>query len=172
MTRARSSTHRYRRGETPTTKSPRASATWRCRFGRQSVCVLWGIKAASARLSPDDEPPYRPALRAGDVGQGICWPYCAICCRLSTALTCQVSRRRRWVALLGTTSWETIRPLSAVFNRGKRQLCLDMKHRWDRCSTTAERREGVRRQDEGFRPAWPAGVGIGYEDLLARQPTA
>lgn len=73
-----------------------------------------------------------------------------------------------WSRYLGTT-YGSHTTLSAVYNRGKRSLCLDLKHA-----------EGVRiakrlARDcdvfiEGFRPGVAARLGIGYEDLARDNP--
>ncbi len=57
----------------------------------------------------------------------------------------------------------------AVYNRGKRSLCLDMKHK----DGIAIARQLAKECDvliEGFRPGVAARLGIGYEELSRDNP--
>jgi crotonobetainyl-CoA:carnitine CoA-transferase CaiB-like acyl-CoA transferase len=73
-----------------------------------------------------------------------------------------------WSRYLGTT-YGNHTALSAVYNRGKRSLCLDLKH--DAGIETAKRL--ARDCDvliEGFRPGVAARLGLGYETLARDNP--
>src|SRR3982075_1156366 len=73
-----------------------------------------------------------------------------------------------WSRYLGTT-YGSHTTLSAVYNRGKRSLCLDMKHE----KGIAVAQMLARDCDvliEGFRPGVAARLGIGDEDLARDNP--
>jgi crotonobetainyl-CoA:carnitine CoA-transferase CaiB-like acyl-CoA transferase len=119
-------------------------------------------------MSPTHDAPYR-GLRVLDFGQGIASPYCAMLLGVYGAEVIKVEPPEGdWSRYLGTT-YGSHTALSAVYNRGKRSLCLDLKHD-----------EGIRiaRQlagdcdvfIEGFRPGVAARLGIGYEDLARDNP--
>src|SRR5439155_14610576 len=59
--------------------------------------------------------------------------------------------------------------LSAVYNRGKRSLCLDMKHS-DGIAIAQRLAKDCDVLIEGFRPGVAARLGIGYEDLARDSP--
>ncbi len=123
---------------------------------------------SNRRLSPTHEAPYR-GLRVLDFGQGVASPYCAMLLGVYGAEIIKVEPPEGdWSRYLGTT-YGGHTTLSAVYNRGKRSLCLDLKHA-----------EGVRiakrlARDcdvfiEGFRPGVAARLGIGYEELARDNP--
>src|SRR5216684_3699480 len=118
--------------------------------------------------SPTHDAPYR-GLRVLDFGQGIASPYCAMLLGVYGAEVIKVEPPAGdWSRYLGTT-YGSHTALSAVYNRGKHSLCLDLKHD-----------EGIRiarrlASDcdvfiEGFRPGVAARLGIGYEDLARDNP--
>jgi len=79
------------------------------------------------KLSPTHEAPYR-GLRVLDFGQGIASPYCAMLLGVYGAEIIKVEPPEGdWSRYLGTTHGNHT-ALSAVYNRGKRSLCLDLKH--------------------------------------------
>src|SRR3954470_1118218 len=124
--------------------------------------------AVPEKLSPTHEAPYR-GLRVVDFGQGIASPYCAM---LLAAYGDEVTKveppEGDWSRYLGTT-YGNHTALSAVYNRGKRSLCLDLKH--EQGIAVARRLAG----DcdvfvEGFRPGVAARLGLGYEALAGDNP--
>src|SRR3954451_6169337 len=124
--------------------------------------------AVPEKLSPTHEAPYR-GLRVIDFGQGIASPYCAM---LLAAYGAEVTKveppEGDWSRYLGTT-YGRHTALSAVYNRGKRSLCLDMK----RSEAVAIAKQLAQRCDvliEGFRPGVAARLGIGYETLARDNP--
>ena len=123
--------------------------------------------AIERKLSPTHEAPYR-GLRVLDFGQGIASPYCAMLLGVYGADVIKVEPPEGdWSRFLGTT-YGSHTTLSAVYNRGKRSLCLDMKHK----DGIAIARRLARDCDvliEGFRPGVAARLGIGYEESVARQ---
>jgi len=83
---------------------------------------------AERKLTPTHEAPYR-GLRVLDFGQGIASPYCAMLLGVYGADVIKVEPPEGdWSRYLGTT-YGNHTTLSAVYNRGKRSLCLDMKHK-------------------------------------------
>ena len=120
------------------------------------------------KLSPTHEAPYR-GLRVLDFGQGIASPYCAMLLGVYGADVIKVEPPEGdWSRFLGTT-YGSHTTLSAVYNRGKRSLCLDMKHK----DGIAIARRLARDCDvliEGFRPGVAARLGIGYEELSRDNP--
>src|SRR6266571_6991454 len=82
----------------------------------------------AGELSPTHEAPYR-GLRVLDFGQGIASPYCAMLLGVYGADVIKVEPPEGdWSRFLGTT-YGNHTTLSAVYNRGKRSLCLDMKQK-------------------------------------------
>src|SRR3954454_13961253 len=124
--------------------------------------------AIERKISPTHEAPYR-GLRVLDFGQGIASPYCAMLLGVYGADVIKVERPEGdWSRFLGTT-YGSHTTLSAVYNRGKRSLCLDMKHE----DGIAIARRLARECDvliEGFRPGVAARLGIGYEELSRDNP--
>lgn len=119
-------------------------------------------------LSPTHEAPYR-GLRVLDFGQGIASPYCAMLLGVYGADVIKVEPPEGdWSRFLGTT-YGNHTTLSAVYNRGKRSLCLDMKHK----DGIAIAKKLARESDvliEGFRPGVAARLGLGYEELSRDNP--
>ena len=122
----------------------------------------------AGKLSPTHEAPYR-GLRVLDFGQGIASPYCAMLLGVYGADVIKVEPPEGdWSRFLGTT-YGNHTTLSAVYNRGKRSLCLDMKHR----DGIAIARRLAKDSDvliEGFRPGVAARLGLGYEELSRGNP--
>ncbi len=123
---------------------------------------------ARQALSPTHEAPYR-GIRVLDFGQGIASPYCAMLLGVYGADVIKVEPPEGdWSRYLGTT-YGNHTTLSAVYNRGKRSLCLDLKDA--RGIGIAKRL--ARESDvliEGFRPGVAARLGLGYETLKADNP--
>src|SRR5215213_5109492 len=120
------------------------------------------------KILPTHEAPYR-GVRVLDFGQGIASPYCAMLLGVYGADVIKVEPpegdRSRF---LGTT-YGSHTTLSAVYNRGKRSLCLDMKQK----DGIADARRLAKDCDvliEGFRPGVVARLGIGYEELSRDNP--
>ncbi len=122
----------------------------------------------AGKLSPTHEAPYR-GLRVLDFGQGIASPYCAMLLGVYGADVIKIEPPEGdWSRYLGTT-YGSHTTLSAVYNRGKRSLCLDMKHK----DGIAIARRLAKECDvliEGFRPGVAARLGIGYEELSRDNP--
>jgi crotonobetainyl-CoA:carnitine CoA-transferase CaiB-like acyl-CoA transferase len=120
------------------------------------------------KLSPTHDAPYR-GLRVLDFGQGIASPYCAMLLGVYGADVIKVEPPEGdWSRYLGTT-YGNHTTLSAVFNRGKRSLCLDMKHK-DGIAIAKMLAKDCDVLIEGFRPGVAARLGIGYEDLACDNP--
>jgi crotonobetainyl-CoA:carnitine CoA-transferase CaiB-like acyl-CoA transferase len=120
------------------------------------------------KISPTHDAPYR-GLRVLDFGQGIASPYCAMLLGVYGADVIKVEPPEGdWSRYLGTT-YGNHTTLSAVFNRGKRSLCLDMKHK-DGVAIAQRLAKGCDVLIEGFRPGVAARLGIGYEDLSRENP--
>src|ERR1700752_4711498 len=117
---------------------------------------------------PTHEAPYA-GLRVLDFGQGIASPYCAMLLGVYGADVIKVEPPEGdWSRFLGTT-YGSHTTLSAVYNRGKRSLCLDMKHK----DGIAIARRLAKASDvliEGFRPGVAARLGLGYEELSRDNP--
>jgi len=124
--------------------------------------------AVDRKLSPTHDAPYR-GLRVLDFGQGIASPYCAMLLGVYGADVIKVEPPEGdWSRYLGTT-YGSHTTLSAVYNRGKRSLCLDLKQE----RGIAIARQLARESDvfiEGFRPGVAARLGIGYETLASDNP--
>ncbi len=124
--------------------------------------------SAKRKMSPTHEAPYR-GLRVLDFGQGIASPYCAMLLGVYGAEVIKVEPPEGdWSRYLGTT-YGSHTALSAVYNRGKRSLCLDLKH----AEGIAIAKRLAAESDvliEGFRPGVAARLGIGYEALSRDNP--
>jgi crotonobetainyl-CoA:carnitine CoA-transferase CaiB-like acyl-CoA transferase len=124
--------------------------------------------AVERKLSPTHEAPYR-GLRVLDFGQGIASPYAAMLLGVYGAEVIKVEPPEGdWSRYLGTT-YGNHTALSAVYNRGKRSLCLDLKTE----QGIAIAKRLARTSDvliEGFRPGVAARLGIGYETLANDNP--
>ncbi len=122
----------------------------------------------AGKLSPTHEAPYR-GLRVLDFGQGIASPYSAMLLGVYGADVIKVEPPEGdWSRFLGTT-YGNHTTLSAVYNRGKRSLCLDMKHK----DGIAIAKRLAKESDvliEGFRPGVAARLGLGYEELSRDNP--
>jgi crotonobetainyl-CoA:carnitine CoA-transferase CaiB-like acyl-CoA transferase len=120
------------------------------------------------KISPTHDAPYR-GLRVLDFGQGIASPYCAMLLGVYGADVIKVEPPEGdWSRYLGTT-YGNHTTLSAVFNRGKRSLCLDMKHT-DGIAIAQMLAKDCDVLIEGFRPGVAARLGIGYDDLSRDNP--
>jgi len=120
------------------------------------------------KLSPTHEAPYR-GLRVLDFGQGIASPYCAMLLGVYGAEIIKVEPPEGdWSRFLGTT-YGSHTTLSAVYNRGKRSLCLDLKHK-DGIAIARRLAKDCDVLIEGFRPGVAARLGIGYEELSRDNP--
>ncbi|MCC8951975.1 CoA transferase [Bradyrhizobium sp. Pear77] len=124
--------------------------------------------AGERKLMPTHEAPYR-GLKVLDFGQGIASPYCAMLLGVYGADVIKVEPPEGdWSRYLGTT-YGNHTTLSAVYNRGKRSLCLDMKHK----DGIAIAQLLAREADvliEGFRPGVAERLGLGYESLSRDNP--
>ena len=124
--------------------------------------------AVERKLSPTHEAPYR-GLRVLDFGQGVASPYCAMLLAVYGAEVIKVEPPEGdWSRYLGTT-YGNHTALSAVYNRGKRSLCLDLKSG----QGIAIAKRLALSSDvliEGFRPGVAARLGIGYETLAKDNP--
>jgi crotonobetainyl-CoA:carnitine CoA-transferase CaiB-like acyl-CoA transferase len=121
-----------------------------------------------SKLTPTHEAPYR-GLRVLDFGQGIASPYCAMLLGVYGAEVIKVEPPEGdWSRYLGTT-YGSHTTLSAVYNRGKRSLCLDMKHK-DGIAIARRLAQACDVLIEGFRPGVAARLGIGYEELSCDNP--
>ena len=124
--------------------------------------------ATNAGLSPTHDAPYR-GLKVLDLGQGIASPYCAMLLAVYGADVIKIEPPEGdWSRFLGTT-YGNHTTLSAVYNRGKRGLCLDLKHK----DGSAVAKRLARDCDiliEGFRPGVAARLGLGYEELSRDNP--
>ena len=124
--------------------------------------------AIERKISPTHEAPYR-GLRVLDFGQGIASPYCAMLLGVYGADVIKVEPPEGdWSRFLGTT-YGSHTTLSAVYNRGKRSLCLDMKHK-DGIAIARRLAKDCDVLIEGFRPGVAARLGIGYEELSRDNP--
>jgi len=124
--------------------------------------------AIDCKLSPTHEAPYR-GLRVLDFGQGIASPYCALLLGVYGADVIKVEPPEGdWSRFLGTT-YGRHTTLSAVYNRGKRSLCLDMKHK-DGNTIARRLAKDCDVLIEGFRPGVAERLGIGYKELSRDNP--
>jgi crotonobetainyl-CoA:carnitine CoA-transferase CaiB-like acyl-CoA transferase len=124
--------------------------------------------AVDRKLSPTHKAPYR-GLRVLDFGQGIASPYCAMLLGVYGADVIKVEPPEGdWSRYLGTT-YGNHTTLSAVYNRGKRSLCIDMKHK-DGIAIAQRLAKDCDVLIEGFRPGVAARLGLGYENLSRDNP--
>jgi len=104
-----------------------------------------------------------------DFGQGVASPYCGFLLAAYGADVIKVEPPEGdWSRYLGTT-YGNHTTLSAVYNRGKRSLCLDMKHK-DGISIARRLAKHCDVLIEGFRPGVAARLGIGYDELSRDNP--
>ncbi|WGS18878.1 MULTISPECIES: CoA transferase [unclassified Bradyrhizobium] len=124
--------------------------------------------AGERKLTPTHEAPYR-GLKVLDFGQGIASPYCAMLLGVYGADVIKVEPPEGdWSRYLGTT-YGNHTTLSAVYNRGKRSLCLDMKHK-DGIAIAQRLAKEADVLIEGFRPGVAERLGLGYESLSCDNP--
>jgi crotonobetainyl-CoA:carnitine CoA-transferase CaiB-like acyl-CoA transferase len=122
----------------------------------------------AGKLTPTHEAPYR-GLRVLDFGQGVASPYAAMLLGVYGADVIKVEPPEGdWSRFLGTT-YGNHTTLSAVYNRGKRSLCLDMKHK-DGIAIAKRLAKDSDVLIEGFRPGVAARLGLGYEELSRDNP--
>lgn len=120
------------------------------------------------KLSPTHEAPYR-GLRVIDFGQGVASPYCAMLLAVYGADVIKIEPPEGdWSRYLGTT-YGSHTALSAVYNRGKRSLCLDLKH-GEGVAVAKRLALDCDVLIEGFRPGVAVRLGIGYEALVKDNP--
>src|SRR3954453_14550220 len=118
------------------------------------------MMTGSGRMTPTHEAPYR-GLRVLDFGQGIASPYAAMLLAVYGADVIKVEPPEGdWSRYLGT-SYGSPTALSAVYNRGKRSLCIDLK-REHGIAIAQQLAAGCDVLIEGFRPGVAARLGIGY----------
>jgi crotonobetainyl-CoA:carnitine CoA-transferase CaiB-like acyl-CoA transferase len=122
----------------------------------------------SSPNAPSHNAPYA-GLRVLDLGQGVASPYCGELLAIYGADVIKVEPPEGdWSRRLGTT-YGRHSALSAVYNRGKRGLCLDLKN--EKGLEVARQLAG--QSDvfiEGFRPGVAARLGLGYEALSRENP--
>ncbi|WGR93150.1 CoA transferase [Bradyrhizobium sp. ISRA443] len=124
--------------------------------------------AGERKLTPTHEAPYR-GLKVLDFGQGIASPYSAMLLGAYGADVIKVEPPEGdWSRYLGTT-YGNHTALSAVYNRGKRSLCLDMKHK-DGIAIAQRLAKEADVLIEGFRPGVAERLGLGYESLSQDNP--
>ncbi|MBR0935574.1 CaiB/BaiF CoA-transferase family protein [Bradyrhizobium jicamae] len=124
--------------------------------------------AGERKLTPTHEAPYR-GLKVLDFGQGIASPYCAMLLGVYGADVIKVEPPEGdWSRYLGTT-YGNHTTLSAVYNRGKRSLCLDIKHK-DGIAIAQGLAKNADVLIEGFRPGVAERLGLGYESLSRDNP--
>jgi crotonobetainyl-CoA:carnitine CoA-transferase CaiB-like acyl-CoA transferase len=120
----------------------------------------------NSSIQPTFEAPYR-GLRVLDFGQGVASPYCGYLLAANGADVIKVEPPEGdWSRRLGTT-YGSHSALSAVYNRGKRSLSLDLK-RPEAIDVACKLAQKADVLIEGFRPGVMARLGLGYE-LLSRE---
>ncbi|WP_431017088.1 CaiB/BaiF CoA transferase family protein [Bradyrhizobium pachyrhizi] len=117
----------------------------------------------TASSQPSHEAPFR-GLRVLDFGQGVASPYAGYLLAANGADVIKVEPPEGdWSRRLGTT-YGSHSALSAVYNRGKRSLVLDLK----KPEAIATARKLAATADvlvEGFRPGVMDRLGLGYDAL-------
>ena len=114
------------------------------------------------------EAPYR-GLRVLDFGQGVASPYAGMLLAVYGADVIKVEPPEGdWSRRLGTT-YGRHSTLSAVYNRGKRGLCLDLK-KPDAIDVAKRLAADSDVVIEGFRPGVMDRLGLGYETLRRDNP--
>jgi crotonobetainyl-CoA:carnitine CoA-transferase CaiB-like acyl-CoA transferase len=125
-------------------------------------------QTAASPPGPTHDAPYR-GLRVLDFGQGVASPYCGFLLAAYGADVIKVEPPEGdWSRRLGT-AYGDHSALSAVYNRGKRNLCLDLKN----AQALEVARRLARAADvfiEGLRPGVMARLGLGYETLSRDNP--
>ena len=115
------------------------------------------------------EAPYR-GIKVLDLGQGVASPYCAMLLAVYGAEVTKIEPPDGdWSRRLGTT-YGRHSTLSAVYNRGKRSLCLDLKkpQAVDVVKQLAAQSDVL---IEGFRPGVMERLGLGYDALSRDNPS-
>src|SRR5947207_2368995 len=108
-------------------------------------------------------------LRVLDLGQGVAAPYCAMLLALHGAEVVKLEPLAGdWSRGLGMRYGDQT-AMSAHYNRGKRSLALNLKAQAGReiALSLASRADVV---IEGFRPGVAGRLGLGYDELRARNP--
>ncbi len=108
-------------------------------------------------------------LRVLDLGQGVAAPYCAMLLAMHGAEVVKLEPPAGdWSRGLGTRYGDHT-AMSAHYNRGKRSLALDLKAPAAR-EIASSLAAGADVVIEGFRPGVAARLGLGYDELRARNP--
>ncbi|WGS19903.1 MULTISPECIES: CoA transferase [unclassified Bradyrhizobium] len=122
----------------------------------------------SESLLPSHEAPFR-GLRVLDFGQGVASPYAGYLLAANGADVIKVEPPEGdWSRRLGTT-YGSQSALSAVYNRGKRSLVLDLK-KPEGIETARKLAAGADVIIEGFRPGVMDRLGLGYNALSRENP--
>jgi crotonobetainyl-CoA:carnitine CoA-transferase CaiB-like acyl-CoA transferase len=119
-------------------------------------------------LQPSHEAPFR-GLRVLDFGQGVASPYAGYLLAANGADVIKIEPPEGdWSRRLGTT-YGSQSALSAVYNRGKRSLVLDLK-KPEAIETARKLAAGADVVIEGFRPGVMDRLGLGYDALSRDNP--
>jgi crotonobetainyl-CoA:carnitine CoA-transferase CaiB-like acyl-CoA transferase len=119
-------------------------------------------------LQPSHEAPFR-GLRVLDFGQGVASPYAGYLLAANGADVIKVEPPEGdWSRRLGTT-YGSQSALSAVYNRGKRSLALDLK-KAEAIETARKLAADADVLIEGFRPGVMDRLGLGYDALSRDNP--
>jgi crotonobetainyl-CoA:carnitine CoA-transferase CaiB-like acyl-CoA transferase len=124
--------------------------------------------AMTESLQPSHEAPFR-GLRVLDFGQGVASPYAGYLLAANGADVIKVEPPEGdWSRRLGTT-YGGQSALSAVYNRGKRSLVLDLKQS-EAIAIARKLASGADVVIEGFRPGVMDRLGLGYDALSRENP--
>ncbi|GMQ75327.1 MAG: CaiB/BaiF CoA-transferase family protein [Gammaproteobacteria bacterium] len=108
-------------------------------------------------------------LKVLDLSQGVAGPYCGTLMALYGADVIKIEPREGdWARKLGT-DYDGHSVLDICGNRGKRSICLDLKHA-DGRALAQELAADADVLIEGFRPGVADRLGIGYAEVKARNP--
>jgi crotonobetainyl-CoA:carnitine CoA-transferase CaiB-like acyl-CoA transferase len=119
-------------------------------------------------LQPSHEAPFR-GLRVLDFGQGVASPYAGYLLAANGANVIKVEPPEGdWSRRLGTT-YGGQSALSAVYNRGKRSLALDLKQP-EAVEIARKLASAADVLIEGFRPGVMDRLGLGYDVLSSENP--
>jgi crotonobetainyl-CoA:carnitine CoA-transferase CaiB-like acyl-CoA transferase len=119
-------------------------------------------------LRPSHEAPFR-GLRVLDFGQGVASPYAGYLLAANGADVIKVEPPEGdWSRRLGTV-YGSQTALSAVYNRGKRSLALDLK-KPEAIETARKLASAADVLIEGFRPRVMDRLGLGYDALSRDNP--
>ena len=120
------------------------------------------------KSGPTHEAPFR-GLKVLDLGQGVASPYCGMLLAIYGADVIKVEPPEGdWSRRLGTT-YGNHSTLSAVYNRGKRSLAIDLKSE-DGLAIARKLADECDVFIEGFRPGVAARLGLGHEALARTNP--